>query len=168
MLHWICFFFFLNMSFNLMRAEAVEFFGSLLYHWQLPLWCQSLNAISVFKRSLSSREWFCLVPKPNPETGFPSERHQKQAAQTPHTAHIQIPQVICIRDGSSLCISWLWFRLWNLPPPFRQCPQEETPEEEEQVRLWHSRSIQRGWDNPHVHSLRGNQDTTVEGRSMWA
>lgn len=170
---------FLNLGslvfFVFVRAEAVELCGSLFYCWKLPCWCQSLEAVSVFKPSLSSWEhqqrWFRLVPDPKPssETGLSGERDQKQDPETPHSPEMELPQVIRIRHVSA--VRCVWIRLWNLPL-LRGIRQEEAQEEQEPFRfrllgLWQSRTIQRRWDNPEMHSLRDNHDPAVEGRATW-
>ena len=162
-------------DFIFMCAEAAV--RNLFYRWNLPPWCQSLKAVSVLKPSLGSRErssqWFCgLVPEPkqSSETGLPRQRHQKQA-QTPHNPHIPVPPRLLIRNArEEACSAGWWFRLWrHLQPLFREFCQEETQEEQQQQQqLSLSGTVQRRWDSEEVHSLRDNQDPTVEGRSPWS
>lgn len=162
-------------DFIFMCAEAAV--RNLFYRWYLPPWCQSLKAVSVLKPSLSSRErssqWFCgLVPEPkqSSETGLPRQRHPKQA-QTPHNPHIHVSPLLLIRNvREEACYAGWWFRLWrHLQPLFRKFRQEETQEDQQQQQqLSLSGTVQRRWDSQEVHSLRDNQDPTVEGRSRWS
>ena len=77
---------------------------------------------AVLKRSTANGS----VSFQNPNRAFPVKG-------TRSNLNIQIPQVICIRDGPAVCS--LSFRLQNLPPPFSERPQEQTPDEEQESSL---------------------------------